>query len=104
VSGYEASQKQFFRPPHAQKLPVHPVHKMQKLVLLGRQGGKGRQGGSKESRVLMRILGYVAENKQFAKFGAGRIPPSPPLKHFIFNYLLSNPPIRSPLAKITKAL
>jgi hypothetical protein len=26
-------------------LPVHPVHKVQKLVLLGRQDGKGRQGG-----------------------------------------------------------
>jgi len=27
---------------HVQILPVHPVHKMQKLVLLGRQGGKQR--------------------------------------------------------------
>ena len=27
------------------RLPVHPVDKMQKLVLLGRQGGKGRKGG-----------------------------------------------------------
>ena len=28
------------------RLPVHPVHKMRKLVLLGRQGGNSGQGGN----------------------------------------------------------
>ena len=29
-------------PATSKKLPVHPVHKMQKLVLLGRKGGKAK--------------------------------------------------------------
>jgi hypothetical protein len=41
------------------RLPVHPVQKMQKLVLLGRQGGRADRAESKESPVFMRIFGYL---------------------------------------------
>src|SRR5580765_5813519 len=46
---------------------------------------------SKESPLFTRILEYVACNQRFTKMSLGRIPPSPPFKLFIYNYLRLNP-------------
>jgi hypothetical protein len=61
---------------------VHPLHKMRKLVLLGRQGRKQR---------IARIHGYFRlcslKIKDLQKNVVVQIPPSPPFKPFSFNYL-----------------
>jgi hypothetical protein len=69
-------------------LPIYPVHKTRKLVLLGGQGRKEQTRRKSKNLLYSSVFEAIfLENQGFAKMRVGRIRLSPPDTRFIFNHL-----------------